>query len=122
MCEAGSPLAFYKHGGGVEFGTTKQKKKICSNYCTERDLNTTAPDCIMQLHRRLSHAVAVSFWLLYSLLIRNAKIISHRRGRREKKKERLVLYKVNIPEEHAKHSLDSADKLKVFIKRTAPWT
>ena len=47
MCEAGSPLAFYKHGGGVEFGATKQKKKIyiCSNYCTERDLNTTAPDC-----------------------------------------------------------------------------
>ena len=27
MCEAGSPLAFYKHGGGVELGTTKQKKK-----------------------------------------------------------------------------------------------
>ena len=27
MCEAGSPLAFYKHGGGVEFGTTKQNKK-----------------------------------------------------------------------------------------------
>ena len=75
----------------------------------------------MQLHRRLSHAVAVSFWLLYSLLIRNAKIISRRRGRREKKK-RLVLYKVNILEEHAKHSLDSADKLKVLIIRTAPWT
>ena len=75
----------------------------------------------MQLHRRLSHAVAVSFWLLYSLLIRNAKIISRRRGRREKKK-RLVLYKVNIREEHAKHSLDSADKLKVFIIRTTPWT
>lgn len=45
MCEAGSPLAFYKHGGGVELGTTKQKKKICSNYCTGRDVNTTAPDC-----------------------------------------------------------------------------
>lgn len=28
MCEAGSPSAFYKHGGGVEFGATKQKKKI----------------------------------------------------------------------------------------------
>ena len=27
MCEAGSPLDFCKHGGGVEFGTTKQKKK-----------------------------------------------------------------------------------------------
>ena len=45
MCKAGNPLAFYKNSGGVEFGTTKQKKKICSNYFAGRDLNSTAPDC-----------------------------------------------------------------------------
>lgn len=27
MYEAGSPLAFYKHGGRVEFRTTEKKKK-----------------------------------------------------------------------------------------------
>ena len=63
MCEAGNPLAFYKNSGGVEFGTTEKKKKYVPTI-SQDETWTQRLLIVMQVHRRLSHAVAVSFWLL----------------------------------------------------------
>lgn len=62
MCEAGNPLAFYKNSGGVEFGTTEKKKYVPT--ISQDETWTQRFLIVMQVHRRLSHAVAVSFWLL----------------------------------------------------------
>lgn len=119
MYEAGSPLAFYKHGGRVEFRTTekkKKKKRQCSNYCAERGLNTRAPHCNASAPATWSRSrrLFLVIIIVYSYEMPRLFLIEEDGG----KKKRLVLYKVNIPEEHAKHFLDSADKLKVSITRT----
>ena len=62
MCEAGNPLAFYKNSGGVGFGTTEKKKYVPTT--SQDETWTQRLLIVMQVHRRLSHAVAVSFWLL----------------------------------------------------------
>ena len=65
MYEAGSPLAFYKHGGRVEFRTTEKKKKKDSvPTIAQKEAWTQGLLIVMQVHLRLGHAVAVSFWLL----------------------------------------------------------
>jgi len=94
----------------------KKKKRKCSNYYAERGLNTTASHCnaIAPATWSRSHRLFLVIIMVYSYEMPRLFLIEEDGG----KKKRLLLYKVNIPEEHAKHSLDSADKLKVSITRT----